>query len=74
VIDTSWAVYVYGSERGAAEFVLYMKDARSDEANYELFRIENRVYFASMTSALTPEDRAKLDEIAKAAEGAISAS
>jgi hypothetical protein len=74
VIDTSWAVYLYESERGAAEFVLGLKDIRSDEANFELFRIENRVYFASMTSALTAEDRAKLDEIAKAAEGAITAS
>lgn len=38
------------------------------------FRIGNRVYFASMTSSLSPEDTTKLDEIVKVAESAIAAS
>lgn len=73
VIDTSWAVYVYGSDRAAAELALSLKDIRTDEADFALFRIGNRVYYASMTSALSAEDRAKLDEIAEAVEGAITA-
>ncbi len=72
VIDTSWGVYLYESESAAAEFVLGMKDIREDEANFELFRVGNRVYFATMETPLTAEDKAKLDEIAKAVEGAVA--
>lgn len=73
-VDTSWAVYVYDSDRSAAEFALSLKDIRpeSDAPNYELFRVGNRVYYASMTSALSDDDKAKLDTMAKAVEGAIA--
>ncbi len=73
VVDTSWAVYVYESDRAAAEFALSIRDIRSDPANYRMFRIGNRIYYVSMTSALTSTDTAKLDKIADAAEGAIAA-
>ncbi len=72
-VDTSWVVYVYDSERSTAEFALTMQDVYPDPANYEMFRVGNRLYLASMASALTADDKAKLDKIAKAAEGAIAA-
>lgn len=74
VVDRSWSAYVYESDRAAAEFVLSLEDVLPDSANFELFRIDNRVYYAVMTSALSDDDRAKLDEMAVAAEGAIAAS
>lgn len=73
VVDRSWAVYVYDSDRGATELTLSLKDIRSDPANFVLFRIDNRVYYLTMTSALSDADRAKLDKMAVAAEGAIAA-
>jgi hypothetical protein len=73
-VDTQWAVYLYDSERSAAEFVLQLREIRADqEGGFELFRIGNRVYYATMTSELSAEDRAKLDDIAKAVEGSINA-
>ena len=38
--------------------------SEADKANYELFRIGNRVYYLSMTEPVSDEDRAKLDKIA----------
>ncbi len=73
VVDTSWAVYVYASERAAAEFVLSLKEIGLKDGNYELFRVENRVYYASMTTPLGADGEAKLDKMAAAAEGAIAA-
>lgn len=72
VIDTSWVVYVYESDRATAEFAMTMKDVYPDEANYEMFRVGNRLYLVSMTSALSADDTTKLDQIAAAAEGAIA--
>lgn len=73
VVDTSWAVYVYESDRAAAEFAVSLAEIREGPGNYELFRIDNRVYYVSMTTALSDADREKLDAIATAAEGAVAA-
>ncbi len=72
-IDTSWVVYVYESARATADFALTMKDVYPDKANYEMFRVQNRLYLVSMTSALTADDTSKLATIAAASEGAIAA-
>lgn len=71
-IDTSWGVFVYESDRAAADYSVSMQDIYTDEANYVIFRVGNRVYLTSMQSALSAEDKAKLDQIAAAAEGAVT--
>ncbi len=72
-VDRSWVVFVYESDRAAAKFALTLKDVYPDPAKYTMFRIDNRIYLVSMSSALSDADTAKLDKIAAAAEGAITA-
>lgn len=71
-IDTSWGVFVYESDRAAADYAVSMQDIYTEDSNYVMFRVGNRIYLTSMTSALSADDKTKLDQIAAAAEGSIT--